>query len=193
MVGARAVASVNPMDASGSGEAQLRDAYVPNRRVRVASDVAAICAALLLVGLLGTALTWWGRSALFDLASNSHQTLKIGGGFLVGPALILITLPLVLGRARQVALARCFRARLAIAAALWAAGLLALLLRLAGLDSSYDLEAGAYVSAGLLILGLVSTLAMWPGDLPVVQVNRKGAVREPTAAAGPRERSPTGP
>lgn len=193
MVEARAVASVTPMDASGSGEAQLRDAYVPNRRVRVASDVAGICAALLLIGLLGTALTWWGRSALFDLASNSHQTVKIGGGFLVGPALILITLPLVLGRARQVALARCFRTRLAIAAALWAAGLLALLLRLAGLDSSYDLEAGAYVSAGLLLLGLVSTLAMWPGDLPVVQVNRKGAVREPTAAAGPRERSPTGP
>jgi undecaprenyl pyrophosphate phosphatase UppP len=119
--------------------------------------------------------------------------VKINGGFLVGPALILITLPLVLGRARQVALARYFRTRLVVAAVLWAAGLVALLVRVAGLDSSYELEAGTYVSAGLLLLGLISTLAMWPGDLPIVQVNRKGTVREPTAAAGPRERSPTGP
>src|SRR5690348_6081139 len=170
-------------------EGQLRDAYVPNRRVRLASDVAGICAGLLLIGLLGTALTWWGRSALFDLASNSHETVKINGGFLVGPALILIALPLVLGRARQVALTRYFKTRLVIAALLWAAGLAALLVKIAGLDSSYAIEAGTYVSAGLLFLGLVATLAMWPGDLPVVQVNRKGAVREPTAAAGPRERS----
>lgn len=193
MVRGRSLASVSAMDATGSREAQLRDAYVPNRRVRLASDVAGICAGLLLVGLLGTALTWWGRSALFDLASTSHGTVKIGGGFLVGPALILITLPLVLGRARQVALTRYFKTRLVAAALLWAAGLVVLLARIAGLDSSYDLEAGAYVSAGLILLGLVSTLAMWPGDLPVVQVNRKGTVREPTAAAGPRERSPTGP
>lgn len=182
-----------PMDGMGSREAQLRDAYVPNRRVRLASDVAGICAALLLFGLLGTALTWWGRSAFFDLASNSHGTVKINGGFLVGPALILIALPLVLGRARQVALTRYFKTRLAIAALLWFTGLVALLVRVAGLDSSYEIEAGTYVSAALLLLGFVSTLAMWPGDLPVVQVNRKGTVREPTVAAGPRERSPTGP
>lgn len=171
----------------------MRDAYVPNRRVRLASDVAGTCAGLLLIGLLGTALTWWGRSALFDLASNSHETVKINGGFLVGPALILIALPLVLGRARQVALTRYFRTRLIVAALLWIAGLAVLVGKIAGLDSSYAIEAGAYVSAGLLLLGLVSTVAMWPGDLPVVQVNRKGTVRESTAAAGPRERSPTGP
>lgn len=186
-------ASVPAMDTTGPGEAQLRDAYVPSRRVRLASDVAGICAGLLLIGLLGTALTWWGRSALFDLASNSYETVKINGGFLVGPALILITLPLVLGRARQVALARYFKTRLAIAALLWVAGLVALLAKIDSLDSSYAIEAGAYVSAGLLLLGLVSTLAMWPGDLPVVQVNRKGTVRDPTVAAEPRERSPTGP
>jgi undecaprenyl pyrophosphate phosphatase UppP len=181
------------VDAKGTQEGQLRDAYVPNRRVRLASDVAGICAALLLLGLLGTALTWWGRSALFDLASNSHETVKINGGFLVGPALILITLPLVLGRARQVALTRYFKTRLVVAALLWLAGLIVLLVRVAGLDSSYAIEAGTYVSAGLLLLGLASTLAMWPRDLPVVQVNRKGTVRDPTVAAGPRERSPTGP
>lgn len=170
----------------------MRDAYVPNRRVRLASDVAGICTALLLIGLLGSALTWWGRSALFDLAAGPGETVKIDPGFLVGPVLILIALPLVLGRARQLALKRYFRARLAIAALLWLAGLVALYARIAGLDSSYGIEAGTYVSAGLLLLGLASTLAMWPGDLEVVQVNQKGTVREPTAAAGPRERSPTG-
>jgi hypothetical protein len=164
----------------------LRDAYVPNRRVRLASDVAGICAALLLIGLLGTAFTWWGRSDLFDLASNSREAIKIDTGFLVGPILILVALPLVVGRARQVALARRFRTRLAVAALLWAIGLALLLGRVAGLDDSYELEAGFYVSAGLILLGLLATLAMWPRDLPVVQVDRKGMVREPTVAASPR-------
>lgn len=186
-------ASFPHMETTGSHEGQLRDAYVPNRRMRLASDVAGACAALLLVGLLGAALTWWGHSALFDLATSSGETVKIDPGFLVGPALILVALPLVLGRARQLALKRYFRTRLAIAALLWLAGLVTLLAKVSGLDSSYELETGAYVSAGLLLLGLISTLAMWPGDLPVVQVNRKGTVPEPTVAAGPRERSPTGP
>jgi hypothetical protein len=193
MVEGPLAASVPPMDATDHREGQLRDAYVPNRRMRLASDVAGVCAGLLLVGLLGAALTWWDHSALFDLATSPGETLKIDSGFLVGPALILITLPLVLGRARQLALKRYFKTRLAVAALLWLAGLVTLLAKVAGLDSSYELEAGAYVSAGLLLLGLVSTMAMWPGELPVVQVNRKGTLREPTAAAGPRERSPTGP
>lgn len=164
----------------------LRDAYVPNRRVRLASDVAGICAALLLIGLLGTAFTWWGRSDLFDLASNSRESIKIDTGFLVGPILVLIALPLVLGRSRQVALTRLFRTRIAIAAALWLIGLALLLGRIGGLDESYGLEAGFYVSAGLILLGLLATLAMWPHDLRVVQVDRKGMVREPMAAAAPR-------
>jgi hypothetical protein len=161
----------------------MRDAYVPNRRVRLASDVAGICAALLLIGLLGTAFTWWGRSDLFDLASSSREAIKIDTGFLVGPILILVALPLVVGRSRQVALARLFKTRLAIAALLWLVGLVLLLGRVAGLDDSYSLEAGFYVSAGLIVLGLLATLAMWPRDLPVVQVDNKGMVREPTAAA----------
>jgi hypothetical protein len=164
----------------------LRDAYVPNRRVRLASDVAGICAALLLIGLLGTAFTWWGRSDLFDLASNSREAIKIDTGFLVGPLMVLVALPLVLGRSRQVALTRLFRARLVVASVLWLIGLALLLGRVASLDSSYDLEAGFYVSAGLIVLGLVSTVAMWPHHLPVVRVDRKGMVREPTVAASPR-------
>jgi undecaprenyl pyrophosphate phosphatase UppP len=181
------------MSATTPQEGQLREAYVPSRRVRLASDVTALCAVLLLIGLLGAAFTWWGRSALFDLAGNSRQTVKIDPGFLVGPALILITLPLVFGRSRQLALKQYFRARLVLAALLWAAGLVVLIAKVSGLDSSYDVEAGTYVSAGLLLVGLVSTLAMWPGDLPVVRVNGKGTVREPTAAAAPRGRSLTGP
>jgi undecaprenyl pyrophosphate phosphatase UppP len=165
---------------------RLRDAYVPNRRVRLASDVAGLCAVLLLIGLLGTAFTWWGRSDLFDLAGSSLEAVKIDPGFLVGPVLILIALPLVIGRSRQVALKRYFRTRLAIAALLWLAGLVILIAKVSGLDASYELEAGTYVSGGLMALGLISTLAMWPGDLPVVQVDRKGMVREPTAAAGRR-------
>lgn len=164
----------------------LRDAYVPDRRVRLASDVAGICAALLLIGLLGTAFTWWGRSDLFDLASNSRESVKIDTGFLVGPILILVALPLVVGRARQVALTRFFKARLAVAALLWLIGLALLMGRAADLDGSYTLEAGFYVSAGLILLGFLATLAMWPHDLQIVRVDRKGMVREPTAAASPR-------
>jgi len=164
----------------------LRDAYVPNRRVRLASDVAGICAALLLIGLLATAFTWWGRSALFDLASNSRESIKIDTGFLAGPIMVLIALPLVVGRSRQVALTRYFKTRLAVAALLWLIGLGLLLGRIASLDSSYGLEAGFYVSAGLILTGLIATLAMWPRDLAVVQVDRKGLVREPMAAAAPR-------
>jgi hypothetical protein len=181
------------VDANPPRDGQLREAYVPGRRVRVASNVASIAAALLLLGLVGTAFTWWGRSALFDLASNSLETVKIDTGFLVGPALILILLPLVFGLPRQLALARFYRARLAAASLLWTAGLWALAARLATLDSSYSVEAGAYVSGSLLLAGLVSTLAMWPGDLEVVQVNRSGTARDPTAASAPRVRSPTGP
>jgi hypothetical protein len=161
----------------------LRDAYVPNDRVRFASDVAGLCAVLLLVGLLGAAFTWWGRSDLFDLASTSLQAVKIDTGFLVGPALILIALPLVVGRSRQLALRRYFRTRLIVAALLWLAGFGALVARVLTLDGSYSPEAGFYVAAGLMLLGFVSTLLMWPGDLAVVKIDRNGAVREPTVAA----------
>lgn len=181
------------VEANRPKQGQLRDAYAPSRRVRLASDVAGLCAVLLLIGLLGAAFTWWGRSSLFDLASNSREAIKIDTGFLVGPILILVALPLVIGRARQVALKRLFRARLVIAALLWVAGLAILLARVNGLDASYSIEAGTYISAGLMLLGLLATLAMWPGDLRIVRVDRNGLVREPTAVAAPRERSLTGP
>ncbi|MFN8163443.1 MAG: hypothetical protein U0R26_06355 [Solirubrobacterales bacterium] len=155
---------------------QLREAYVPNRRVRLGSDIAALCAAGLLIGLLGSGLTWWDRSALFDLADNSRQVVKMGTGYFAGPVLILITLPLVLGRGRQVALKRLFRARLMLAAVLWVAGLTVLVAKVSDLGG-YEIEAGTYVTAGLLIVGLLATLAMWPAGLRVIEVNRKGMER----------------
>jgi hypothetical protein len=160
---------------------QLRDAYLPNRRVRLGSDVAALCAAALVAGLLGAGLTWWGRSALFDLADNELQVVKLGTGYFAGPMLILVTLPLVLGRARQVAIKRWFKQRLVLAALLWVVGLAVLATKLAGLDG-YDIKAGAYVTAGLLVLGLLATLAMWPSGLAIVKVDRNGYVRETPGA-----------
>ena len=170
----------------------MRDAYVPNRRVRLGSDVAALCAVGLLIGVLGSGFTWWGRSDLFDLASNSRQTVKMGLGYLAGPILILVTLPLVLGSSRQVALKRYFRARLALAAALWLVGLGVLVAKVTDLDG-YTVKAGTYVAAGLLILGLLATLAMWPRHLRLVGVDRNGMVRAAPTAREQPARSPTGP
>ncbi|MGD9735323.1 MAG: hypothetical protein AB7V58_06925 [Solirubrobacterales bacterium] len=160
---------------------ELRDAYVPSWRVVLASDVAYLCAIGLLIGLLGSALTWWDRSALFDLAESSLRTVKIGTGFLIGPVAILTALPLLLAHPGQLALRRWYRARLLVAAALWVAGLVILIAKVSALDG-YALRAGTFVSAGLLVVGLAATLAMWPTGLQVVQVNRKGLVwRRPTA------------
>lgn len=151
----------------------LRDAYEPNRRVRLASDVAGLCAAAILAGLIGTALTWNHHAALFDLASTPREAVKLGTGYLAGPVLILVTLPLVVGQPRQLALAHRYRLRLVLAVLLWLAGMAILAAKLAGLDG-YQLQAGAYVTAGLLLVGLLATVAMWPTGLRTVQVNRKG-------------------
>lgn len=159
---------------------KLRDAYVPNTRVRIASDVAALCAAALLVGLLGTALTWWETSALFDLAGNSRQVVKMGTGYLAGPILILVALPLTFGLPGQVARKRWFTERLLLAASLWLVGLAILVARVSDLDG-YELKAGTFVTAGLILVGFVATLAMWPTGLRLVKVNALGQVREPTA------------
>lgn len=165
---------------------ELRTAYLPSRRVRLASDVATLCAAAVLVGLLGTALTWWDRSRLFDLASNSlGVSVKMDPGYLAGPILILVALPLVFGRSRQVALKRFFRPRVLVAAALWAAGLAILVAKVSGLEN-YALEAGTFVTGGLLAVGLLATLAMWPSGLDVVLVDRSGKVREDLTMQSPQ-------
>jgi hypothetical protein len=129
------------------GIEKLREAYMPSRRVRWASDVAGLCATLLLIGLLGAAFTWWGRSDFFDLASSSLEAIKIDTGFLVGPILILVALPLVLGHSRQLALKEHFKVRLLIAALLWLIGLGLLIAR--ALDPRQHLHArGRHVRLG---------------------------------------------
>jgi hypothetical protein len=155
---------------------ELRDAYVASRRVWGASYVASVCAAGLLIGLAGSGLTWFDRSALFDLAQNSTGTVKIGLGFLAGPVAILFALPYVFPRPRQTALTRLFRARLLLAAALWVAGLVILVSKVSDLDG-YSVTVGTYVSAALLVVGLAATLAMWPTGLEVVSLNPKGVIR----------------
>ncbi len=159
----------------------LREAYVPSLRVRLGSDVASICALGLLIGLIGSGLTWFGRSDFFDLAEDSLGTVKIGLGFLAGPVAILAALPLVLATPRRMALTRLYRTRIVIAAALWVAGLVILVVKVSGLDG-YTLKAGTYVSAVLLAVGLLGTLAMWPNGLEVVTVNRQGVVQHPRSA-----------
>jgi len=146
--------------------------------VRLASDVAAVCVVGLLIGLLGAGMTWWGRSELFDLAGNSLQVVKLGLGYLVGPMLILIALPLVFGWGRQLALKRYYKLRLALAALLWIAGMVVLYAKVSALDG-YTIKAGTYVTGGLLAVGLIATLAMWPSGLKVVQVDRTGMIRIP--------------
>jgi hypothetical protein len=159
----------------------LRPAYRPNRRVRLASDIAGLCAVGLLVGVLGSAVTWWDRSALFDFAESSRQVVKLGISYLFGPAAILITLPLVFGRRRQLALRRWFRARLALAALLWVAGIVVLVDKVTGLPDRYTVQAGTYIAAALLLVGLLATVAMWPAGLQEVEVDLAGRVHEAPA------------
>ena len=147
--------------------------------MRLASDVASTCAIGLLIGLLATGFTWDDRAALFDLARSELQVIKLGLGYLVGPMLILIALPLVLGRARQVAIKHRFRERLVLAAALWIAGMVVLVTKVTGLEAAYTIQVGAYVTGAFLVVGLLATLAMWPTGLEVVQVDRGGMIRNP--------------
>ncbi len=146
--------------------------------MQLASDVATVCAVGLLVGVLGSALTWWDRSALFDFAESSRQVVKLGAGYLFGPAAILIALPLVFGRRRQLALARWYRRRIVLACLLWISGGVVLVDKVSGLGAEYTLQAGAYIAAALIVVGLAATLAMWPSGLREVEVDPVGRARE---------------
>jgi len=154
-----------------------REVYLASARVFVAGIVAQLCAAGCFVGVLGAIFTWDEHSALFDFANSAHGISKPELGFLFGPALILVLLPVVRRRGRHVAYTRRYRARVAAAAALWLVGLVVLLAHLAGLDSEYSLQAGAYVGTTLISAGLIATLAMWPAGLRTGAIDRRGAVR----------------
>jgi hypothetical protein len=155
---------------------KTREVYLASPRVYFASVVAQVCAAGLTIGVLGSIITWNDRSTLFDLANSPHGISKPELGYLVGPALILLVLPLVRHREPHVAYTSRYRLRLAMAALLWAAGLTTLLTHLAGLDTEYTLQAGAYVATTLLVVGLLATLAMWPAGLATGLFDRRGEV-----------------
>ena len=126
--------------------------------------------------MLGSIFTWGERSTLFDFANSPHGISKPELGYLVGPALILIALPLVRHCEPHVAYTSRYRVRLAAAAVLWVLGLALLLVHLAGLDSEYTLQAGAYVATALMAVGLLATLAMWPAGLATGLFDRRGQV-----------------
>jgi hypothetical protein len=153
-----------------------REVYLATTRVYVAGIVAQVCAAGLLIGVLGAIFTWGHSSALFDFADSPHGVSKPELGYLFGPALILLALPLVRHREPHVAAVERYRLRLGIALALWVAGLVALLVHLAGLNDEYTLQAGAYVAPALLVAGLLATLAMWPAGLATGLLDRRGGV-----------------
>jgi hypothetical protein len=157
---------------------ESREVYLAGTRLFVASVVARLCAAGLFIGVLGAAFTWGKHSALFDLANSPHGTAKAELGYLFGPALILILLPLVRRREPHVAYTSRYRARLAAAVLLWIVGLALLLNHLTGLSSEYTLQAGAYVATALIALGLLATLAMWPANLRTGRFDRRGSVVE---------------
>ncbi len=156
------------------------EVYLATRRVYLASIVAQICAAGLLIGVIGAIFTWGKSSALFDLADGPRGIDKAQLGFLFGPALILVLLPLVRHRTPHVAQTEHYRARLGAALALWAIGLVALVSHLAGLGDDYTLEAGAYIAVPLTAIGLLASLAMWPARLRTGSFDRRGEL-QPTA------------
>jgi hypothetical protein len=158
---------------------KAREVYLATTRVYVASVVAQVCAAGLFVGVLGSVFTWDESSAVFDLANSPHGISKPELGYLFGPALILIALPLVRRRQPRVAYTSRYRIRLLAALALWAIGLVLLLAHLAGLDGEYTLRAGAYVASALMTVGGLATLAMWPAGLRTGLFDRRGGVEIP--------------
>ncbi len=157
-------------------DTETREVYRAGGRVYVASVVAQLCAAGLFVGVIGAIATWGKSSALFDLASSPHGIAKAELGYLFGPALILLLLPIVRHRSPHVAYTRWYKPRLLAALALWAIGLVRLLTHLAGLDDEYALQAGAYIATALIALGLLASLAMWPARLPTGALDRRGEV-----------------
>jgi len=163
---------------------QTREVYLAGTRIYLASVVAQVCAALLFVGVIGAIVTWGKHSAIFDFANSPHGTSKAELGYLFGPALILILLPLIRRRPPHVAYTRRYRERLAAAVLLWIVGLALLLDHLAGLDSEYSLQLGAYVAPALIVGGLVASLAMWPLGLSTGQLDRRGDVVPAASGAG---------
>jgi len=161
---------------TGAPAEQTREVYLAGTRVYLAGIVAQACAAGLFIGVIGAILTWGKSSALFDLADSPHGIDKAQLGFLFGPALVLVLLPLVRRRPPHVTYTERYRLRVGAALVLWAIGLVSLLTHLAGLSSEYTLQAGAYIAVPLIAIGLLATAAMWPAGLRTASFDRRGEV-----------------
>lgn len=188
---AQAQQTSQPIAGHRVGSGKVRDAYLAGTRLRVAAIVARIAAFLLFAGFLGSLFTWGKEHSIFEMASNSVETARPGVGYVVGPLLIVLLVPLV----RRMPLARtgenpwlayksAFRVRIAIVTLLYFAGIVALAVSVVQLDPSYAIKAGTYAAAALLSAGLVATLAMWPAGLPTIRVDRGGRVPANTPREG---------
>lgn len=157
-----------------------REAYVQDTRLSVAGVVARVCAAGLIIGLIGGVATHNSPSALFDMAKHEGGFLtelkKPPLGFFIGPVLILILLPVAKGKDPATLRKRGYLARIVAASVLWLGGLVALIAQVSSLDPRFTIEAGTYVGGTLITMGLLSTLAMWPTGLKTVEVDKKGNV-----------------
>jgi hypothetical protein len=170
---------------------KVRDAYLAGSRLRIAGIVARMAASLLFAGFLGSLFTWGKEHSVFEMASNGAETARPGVGYVVGPLLIVLLVPLVrrmpLAKAGEdpwVAYRSAFRVRIAIVTLLYFAGIVALAVSLVQLDPSYAIKAGTYAAAALLSVGLVAALAMWPAGLPTIRVDKGGRVPDDTPREG---------
>jgi hypothetical protein len=171
--------------------AKLHEAFVMDARARAAKLLGSLCAVGLFAGLVGGVATLHEKS-IFDLASSSTEVFKPGFGYLIGPALIALVLPrLRRGPAGSVSYRRWYRARLVIAALLWAAGLVVLIAGVADLEDAYEIKTGTYVAGSLIAVGLLSTLTLWPAGLRVVLVDKAGNIPEQPSA--PPSNAPPAP
>lgn len=168
----------------------IREAYVVEGRARAGRILATVCAVAAMLGLIGLGITA-DQESVFDLARRGGglfvEVYRPGIGFLAGPILILVALPLVRGAAPRVAYKQGYLARVVIAALLWAAGLAVLLVSV--LDwaekGGYRIEVGTYIATTILAVGLVATLAMLPSGLRVVNVTKGGALAGDATASRP--------
>lgn len=185
-----------PAVAPPSAFGQIVEAYRAESRVKVAGIVARGAAIMLFLGLLGSAITWdagrRGEESIFDLARSSSEVARPGGGYLVGPVLILILLP-VLKRGRpafRYLLKSGYTGRIVAASVLWIAGLATLIGGLASLDSGYEIRDGAYVAGTFMVIGLLATLFMAPAGLKVIRVDKGGNLQDEGEAQPPAATPP---
>lgn len=192
--------------AAPPAESPGREVYLFNDRVTTAKVIALLCAVGLLVVAIGGAATYKHVSAPFILAKQegglATHVLTPGteevlfgppGGhlvfntddpwypglllFFVAPLLIAVALP---GAARgffAFASKRTYGPRLALAAAVWVVGIAIVLTKLSSLGRGYATEMGAYISLGLLFVGLLATVAMWPVGLQAARVDESGKLK----------------